>query len=272
MDNILIDFGTIKITYYAIFIVVGMLLAYFFIIKEADKYGYNKEFIGNLFFWTIIFGIIGARLYYVLFNWGYYKENINEIYQIWNGGLAIHGGIIFGILFIMIYCFKYKISITKTFDIFVVGLILGQAIGRWGNFFNQEAHGMETTKEALQSLFIIPQFVINGMKIDGIYYHPTFYYESLWCLLGFILLLIIRQFYKKLKVGQLTSLYLIWYGVGRFFIEVMRTDSLMFKSLKVARVMSVFMILIGLFFFIKKALASRFNNLYVEEYVDEIKF
>ncbi len=272
MNNVFIDLGIIKITFYSLFIVIGMFVAFFVIIKEALKYGYNKEFVSNMFFWTIVFGIIGARLYYVAFNWDYYSSNMSEIYKIWNGGLAIHGGIIFGLIFVILYCLKYKIAVQKTFDILGLGLILGQAFGRWGNFFNQEAHGGETTRAILESFYVIPDFVIKGMNIDGVYYHPTFYYESLWCLVGFILLLIIRKFYKKLKVGQLTSLYFIWYGIGRFFIEGMRTDSLMFGSIRVAQVVSAVLVIFGTILLFKKMFGSRFDNLYVEEYVDEIKF
>lgn len=271
MNNML-DLGFVKISYYAIIILIGIVFAYITIWLEARKYGYDKEFMGNLIFWVIIFGIIGARLYYVLFNMDYYFLNPSEIYKVWNGGLAIHGGIIFGILTTVIYCKKYHISIIKTFDIMVVGLMLGQAIGRWGNFFNGEAHGGEVTRKILESIKIIPNFIIDGMKINGVYYHPTFYYEFLWCILGFIILILIRKFYKYLKLGQLTSLYFIWYGVGRFFIESMRTDSLMFNSFKVAQIISIILVIIGLIIFIKKLVGSKFEDLYEEEYAGEIKF
>lgn len=272
MNNILVDLGFLKITYYSLFIFIGIVFAYIIIKMETKKYGYDKEFINNLIFWVILFGIIGARLYYVLFNLDYYSANPSEIYKIWNGGLAIHGGIILAIMFIFIYSKKYKLGVQKIFDIMSVGLILAQSIGRWGNFFNSEAHGGETTVKALESLLIIPKFVINGMKIDGIYYQPTFYYEFLWCLLGFIILVLVRKFYKYLKVGQLTSLYLIWYGIGRFFIEGMRTDSLMYQGIRVAQVVSISFVVIGLIIFFTKLFSSRFSNLYDEEYADEIKF
>jgi len=266
------DLGFMKINYYAIAILAGIVFAYIVIWLEAKKYGYNKEFMGNLIFWVIIFGIIGARLYYVIFNLDYYMANPSEIYKIWNGGLAIHGGIIFGIIITAIYCKKYEISIIKTFDIFVVGLILGQAVGRWGNFFNGEAHGGAVSRSVLEGLKIVPNFVINGMKIDGVYYHPTFYYEFLWCLLGFIVLLLVRRFYKYLKLGQLTGLYFMWYGIGRLFIESMRTDSLMLGNIKMAQIVSIVLIIIGLILFIKKLIGSKFDYLYEEEYADEIKF
>ncbi|MDD4623967.1 MAG: prolipoprotein diacylglyceryl transferase [Bacilli bacterium] len=272
MNSVLLDLGFIQITYYAIIILIAILCSYFVIVMEANKYNYDKEFLGNLLFWTILFGIIGARLYYVLFNLDYYSANPSEIYKIWNGGLAIHGGIIFGMIFAALYSLKYKGNILKLFDIFGVGLIIGQAIGRWGNFFNTEAHGGETTRIVLEKMLIIPKFVIDGMKIDGVYYQPTFYYEFLWCLLGFIILILIRKFYKYLKVGQLASLYFVWYGIGRFFIEGMRTDSLMYGDIRVAQVVSLLSVFIGASIFVYKLFSNRFSNLYVEEYSNEIKF
>ena len=226
-----------------------MLVACFLIYKEAKKRGIEEDFLVNLTFNTIIIGIIGARLYYVLFNFSYYLDNPVEIFQIWNGGLAIHGGIIAGLLFIIYYCKKHEVNLWKMLDIIVVGLIIAQAIGRWGNFFNSEAYGPITTAAHLKSLGI-PQFIIDGMYILGEYRQPTFFYESVWCLFGFLAMLIIRQ-YKYLKIGQLTSFYLIWYGIIRFIIEAMRTDSLMLGPLKMAQLVSLVFIVSGIIIFIK---------------------
>ena len=270
--NSFVDLGFIKISYYAILILTAMVIGYFLVWIEARKYDYKKEFIGNLLFWVIIFGIIGARLYYVAFNLEYYQANTSEIYKIWNGGLAIHGGIALGLITAVIYCKKYAVNISKTFDIMSIALIFAQAVGRWGNFFNSEAYGSEVSRKTLEAIKIIPEFVINGMNINDVYYHPTFYYESLWCIIGFILLLLVRKFYKYLKIGQLTSLYFVWYGIGRFFIEALRTDSLMYGDIKVAQAVSLLLILVGLASFIKKMFSSRFENLYIEEFADEIRF
>jgi phosphatidylglycerol:prolipoprotein diacylglycerol transferase len=272
MTGMLADLGVIKITWYSIMILSGVIIAGLLIIKEAKKYNINNEFITNLIFWTIFFGIIGARLYYVAFEWSYYSSHIDSIWKIWEGGLAIHGGIITGLLFIIFYCNKYKVKIFKVLDITVVGLIIAQALGRWGNFFNGEAHGPETTALALEKIGIIPRFVIEGMSINGVYYQPTFYYEFLWCMLGFIILLLVRWLYKYLKTGQLTAIYFMWYSVGRFFIEGMRTDSLMLGNIKVAQVVSVLLFIVGLFIFIKNLRGSKLENLYKEEYISEIKF
>ena len=249
MEKVALDLGPIQIYWYSIFIFIGMLVACFLIYKEAKKRGIEEDFLVNLTFNTIIIGIIGARLYYVLFNFSYYLDNPVEIFQIWNGGLAIHGGIIAGLLFIIYYCKKHEVNLWKMLDIIVVGLIIAQAIGRWGNFFNSEAYGPITTAAHLKSLGI-PQFIIDGMYILGEYRQPTFFYESVWCLFGFLAMLIIRQ-YKYLKIGQLTSFYLVWYGIIRFIIEAMRTDSLMLGPLKMAQLVSLVFIVSGIIIFIK---------------------
>lgn len=270
MDRIALDLGFIQIYWYSLFIFFGILVATFVILKECKRQNINEDFIVNLIFYTVIFGLIGARLYYVCFNLDYYLKYPLEILEIWNGGLAIHGGIIAGLLCIFIYCKKYNAKLLKLLDIVVVGLIIGQAIGRWGNFFNQEAYGAITTLENLQKLGI-PDFIIDGMYIGGAYRQPAFLYESIWCLAGFVALLIVRH-YRYLKTGQLTGVYLIWYSVGRFFIEGMRTDSLMLGSLKMAQVISIVGIIIGVMMLILCRKGSRFDNLYKEAEKKEITF
>lgn len=245
MNPIFIKIGNIQIYWYSIFILLAIISACILVFNEAKKQKIPKQFLDNLFFYTILFGLIGARLYYVIFE---YKQYINDpisIFKVWEGGLAIHGGIIAGLITIIVMCKKNNIKILKMTDIVVVGLIIGQAIGRWGNFFNSEAYGSATTLENLQNLFI-PNFIINGMNINGTYYHPTFLYESLWNIIGFVILLILRKS-KKIKLGQLTGIYFVWYGIGRFFIEGMRQDSLMlFGILKQAQIISILMIIIGI--------------------------
>lgn len=271
MDAILIDFGFIKIYWYSVMILLGCITGYLVAKGEAKKFEIPRDYMFNLFFYLIIFSIIGARLYYVVFNWNYYSKHLIEIIQIWNGGLAIHGGIVFGLLFTIFYTKKYKFSTFRILDILVVGLLIGQAIGRWGNFFNGEAHGPATTLSQLQSLFI-PEFIIEGMKINGVYYHPTFLYESLWCLIGFIVILFVRRM-RYIKVGQVTSFYLIWYGIGRFLIESLRTDSLMFFGLKQAQIVSVIMIVVGVIIFIIKNKGSKLDNRYNDgSDIGEIRF
>lgn len=272
MNSIAFSILNIDVTWYSICILVGVIVAGALFLGECKKYEINLDFATNLIFWTVIIGIIGARIYFVLFNLPYYSENPSEIYKIWNGGLAIHGGIIAGVLFIIFYSLKYKVRALKITDMAAVGLIIAQAIGRWGNFFNSEAHGPETTRRVLENIKIIPEFVINGMNINNTYYQPTFYYESLWCLLGFILLLLVRKFYEYLKAGQLTGIYLIWYGIGRFFIESMRTDSLMLGSFKIAQTVSILMFITGLILLILGFKGSKFENRYDDYEVEDVKF
>lgn len=271
MDSVFLDLGFVQIYWYSIFIFLGLFVGGFFALFESKKFGISEDFMINMIFYLIPISIIGARLYYVMFNLQYYSQNTNEIFQIWNGGLAIHGGIIFGVLWIMIYCAKYKVRFIRILDILAPGLIIGQAIGRWGNFFNQEAYGSIVSLEFLQKIKL-PQFIIDGMYINGNYYHPTFLYESLFNLLGFIILLFIRR-KKYIKLGQITSLYLIWYGIGRLIIEAMRMDSLMWGDFKVAQLISLMMIIFGVIIFIVKLRGSVFDNRYNDRGdVDEIKF
>ena len=239
------------------------------IMKEAKRHNYPTDFVFNMCFWAIIFGIIGARIYFVVFNLDLYT-NFWDIFKIWEGGLAIHGGIIFGLLTCLIYCKKYKARLVRLLDFVAPALLLAQAIGRWGNFFNQEAHGAATTLEHLQNLHI-PQFIIDGMNIGGIYYEPTFLYESLWCLVGLIIILIVRRI-QITKVGQPTAIYLMWYGIGRFVIESMRTDSLMLGGFKVAQIVSVVMIIIVLLMLMITSRKGRYEDLYDQDSTNAVRF
>lgn len=249
MNAILVDLGFIQIYWYSGMLFIGFLLGGYLLLHEARRFGIDDEFIINMFFYTIPVSIVGARLYYVAFNWDFYKNSLVDILKIWEGGLAIHGGVLFGLLFVIFYSKKHKQSPLRIMDMAAIGLITGQIIGRWGNFFNSEAHGPATTLETLKSLHI-PNFIIEGMKIDGVYYHPTFLYEALWNLIGLIALLIIRR-RRFVKVGQIVGLYMIWYGIGRFLIEIMRTDALMFNGLKVAQVASIILVVTGFIFVIR---------------------
>lgn len=259
MNPILIEIGPVSIYWYSITMLLAIFVGSYIFFKEARKKGYDEEFLTNLIFYGAIFGIIGARIYYVIFNLNYYLQNPFEIIAIWNGGLAIHGAIIGGAAWFIYYSKKYKKNYLKIFDLAAPGLILAQAIGRWGNFFNGEAHGPVVAKEVLEKM-PIPDFVINGMKIGENYYHPTFLYESVWNLLGFILIIILRK-KLKLKTGTITGIYFMWYSVCRFFIESLRTDSLMLGSIKVAQLVSVILFLLGLFLVLYKRKDTRTNRL-----------
>ena len=199
MNPIMLDLGLIQIKWYSFFIFIAMITGSILFFLEAKKKGLKNEDIENILFYGLLIGILGTRLYYVLFNLDYYFSNPLEILMVWKGGLAIHGGIIGGLIVMIVYSKKKNLNLLMLLDIIVVGLILAQAIGRWGNFFNSEAYGRITSLEALKELHI-PMFVIKGMLIDDYYREPTFYYESICSFVGFIILFIARMKYKDLNL------------------------------------------------------------------------
>jgi len=245
MNRVFISIGNINIYWYSVLIVVSIVIGMYFSLKEAVKNGLGKEFLYDLIFYLIPIAIIGARVYYVTFNFSLFQDDILSIFRVWEGGLAIYGSVIASLLFIIFYCKKKNKDVLLTVDTLVPYLILGQSIGRWGNFINQEAHGAVTSLEYLESMHI-PSFIIEGMYINGEYYIPTFLFESLWCLLGFIVLLIIRKKNKYNNKGLLVFTYFVWYGIGRFFIEGLRTDSLYLGIFRVSQIVSIILILIGI--------------------------
>ena len=245
MNRTILSIGNFHIYCYSVLIATGIIIGLYLLMKEASKQNISKDTVIDIAFYTIIWGIIGARIYYVIFNIKPYLSNPLSILYVWEGGLAIYGGIIGGLITLAYQTKKKNIALGKLTDMIVPSLILAQAIGRWGNFFNQEAHGGIVTLEFLKKIHI-PNFIIKGMYINGNYYHPTFFYESLWCLLGFILLIIIRRLLKNSKDGTLTFIYLIWYGIGRFFIEGLRTDSLYLGIFRISQIVSIVIIIIGI--------------------------
>lgn len=244
MNPILLSFGPIQIHWYSFFIALGLLIGGYMVLKESKKHGILEDNMIDFFFVLLPISFVGARLYFVVFHLDYYLTYPIDIIKVWEGGLAIHGGIIAGGLYLLYFTRKNNYSPLFFCDTIVISLILGQAIGRWGNFMNGEAYGPVTTLSFLKSLHL-PQFIIDGMKINGVYHQPTFLYESLWCLLGFIIMLCLKNL-KSLKLGTLTSFYLIWYGIERLFVEQLRTDSLMLGPFKIAQIVSFVFILIGL--------------------------
>lgn len=257
MNRILFSIGPITIYWYSITMLIAVLVGIYLAMLESKKQGMHS-FISDLISYIIIFGIIGARLYYIIFNFDSYKNDILSIFKIWEGGIAIYGAIIGGLLAIIYFARKRNQSIIQTTDIIVPGLLLSQSIGRWGNFFNGEAHGTSVTLEFLKSLYL-PDFIINGMYINGSYYHPTFLYESLWCLLGFIILIVIRKLTKR-KNGIMTFGYFIWYGTGRLFIEGLRTDSLYLGNYRISQIVSIILILFGIIGIIIKLVKGNKNE------------
>lgn len=270
MNPVMFKIGSVGIRWYSVLILIGVLVGEYVLKKEAKRFSMNWDFIFNLSFWTIIFGIIGARIYYVIFNWSQYENNLLDIFKIWEGGLAIHGGILVGAITVYFYCKKARANTLKILDMAIPSVIIAQAIGRWGNFFNSEAYGKVVSLAHLEKLHL-PRFIIDGMYIDGVYRQPTFLYESIWCLIGFFILLYIRR-NKYTKIGTITGTYLIWYSTGRFFIESMRTDSLMLGGFRVAQIISIILFALGLVLIIRNKRQGKFENLYNSDKDNNVRF
>ncbi len=262
MNRVAFNIFGFNVYYYSLCILLGVIVAYILITREGKKQGLTKEFTSDLIFYTLIIGILGARVYYCVFNLDYYLANPSEILKIYNGGLAIHGGVIAGLIFVYFYTKKKNVSFIKILDIVAPAVIIAQSFGRWGNFFNQEAHGGITTYQNLKNMHI-PEFIINGVHIEGKYYYPTFFFESIWCLIGFIILMIARK-NKNLRKGFQIGFYFIWYGIGRFFIEALRTDSLMFFNLKIAQIVSLIGIIIGIIIIVTNRNKKYYNEMEVK--------
>ena len=245
VNRVLVTIGPVSIYWYSFLVLVAVLIGYEIVIQYSKKLNFHVAEITDMVLYLVLWSVVGARLYYVIFNFDAFRDNLIGVFQIWRGGLAIYGAIIAAFLYIIYYCFKRKISFVRVLDIYSLSLLLGQAIGRWGNFFNQEAYGGSTTYEALRSLHI-PEFVIRGMYIENVYRQPTFLYESLWCFIGVIILFYIRK-KKGEVVGKQICFYFLWYGFGRFFIEGLRSDSLYVGVFKVSQIVSVILFFIGLF-------------------------
>lgn len=241
MDPIAIRLGPLEIRWYAICILLGLVLGVYLATKEAPRKKILQDDILDFILLAFPLSIIGARIYYVVFSWSEYKDNLLSVFAIWNGGIAIYGGLITGAL-VLYFFTRYRFINTLDFlDVVAPSVMIAQAIGRWGNFFNQEAYG-----KAVASLDYLPAFIRDQMYIDGAYRQPTFLFESLWNLLGFGLICVLRRRPNLLKQGEITAFYLIWYGFGRLLIEGLRTDSLMFLGIRVSQWLSGLLILIGI--------------------------
>lgn len=224
------------VMWYGILIGIGVVLAVIISYNRANRHGIESERILDLVIWILPIGVIGARLYYVIFDWDYYStQGFISIINTRGGGLAIHGGIIAGAITAYLLCKHYKIEFLEILDLLLPAVALAQAIGRWGNFFNSEAHGGPTD---------LPWAIL----VNGEYVHPTFLYESIWCLGLFFFLSYIDNHRKF--TGQVACLYGILYSVERFFVEGLRTDSLMIGSFRQAQMISITILLVSLILYI----------------------
>lgn len=245
INRVAFDLFGLQIYWYAIIIVSAIAIALWLSNREALRVGLKEDDMTNFILWALPIAIIGARLYYILFDLGPYLADPIQIFNTRSGGLAIYGGLIAAVIVLIVYTRHNFIDPWLFLDVVSPSVMLAQAMGRWGNFTNHEAFGGETTRQFLESIHL-PQFIINNMYIDGAFRQPTFFYESMWSLLGFILILIIR---KKVTVkrGELFLGYVTWYSFGRFFIEGMRTDSLyFFGGLRVSQVLSLILFVGGI--------------------------
>ncbi|GAB6257352.1 MULTISPECIES: prolipoprotein diacylglyceryl transferase [Peribacillus] len=262
LNPIAIDLGPIQVHWYGLIIGFGVLLGLIIALRESERRGLDKEIFTDMILFAVPIAIISARIYYVIFQWEYYSQNPGDIIKIWNGGIAIHGALIGSVLTAIVFAKVKKVSFWKLADIAAPSLLLGQAIGRWGNFMNQEAHGGEITRSFLENMHL-PEFIINQMYINGTYYHPTFLYESIWNILGVIILLSLRK--VNLRRGELFLTYVIWYSIGRYYIEGLRTDSLMLTdSLRIAQVISIVLVAVAIALVVYRRVRGHADKRYLD--------
>ncbi|MGE6231398.1 prolipoprotein diacylglyceryl transferase [Paenibacillus chitinolyticus] len=229
LNPVAFKLGPISVHWYGIILGTAALIGLLLVIREGKRFKLQPEFFMDLLLIGVPSAIVAARIYYVAFQWENYKNNLSEIIAIWHGGIAIYGALIGAIIAALIYVRRKGYSFWRIADICAPGLIVGQMIGRWGNFVNQEAHGGPVSESFLRNALHLPDWIVNQMNIEGIFYHPTFLYESVWNFVGLLLLFWLRR-RPFLRAGELFMSYFIWYSLGRFFIEGLRTDSLDFTG------------------------------------------
>ncbi|MBE6596412.1 MAG: prolipoprotein diacylglyceryl transferase [Ruminococcaceae bacterium] len=263
VNPVAIDLGKIEIRWYALIITLGMILAAVYCIFRAKQEGISMDNLFDMVLFGILFGIVGARTYYVLMKLDTY-DSFLEMIAIWKGGLAIYGGIIGGALTILVICKIRKINPFKALDMAAPAVMIGQILGRWGNFFNGEAYGTKVAADSI--LYPLRMGLLPNIDSYSVmyYYHPTFFYESLWNLVGFIL---INLVYKKKKFdGQIFYMYISWYGFGRMFIEGLRTDSLYIGEFRVSQVVAFICVIVGVIMLIYNLLRERRRRMTAESY------
>ena len=224
-----IQLGPLTIHFYGLIIAVGMLLAVLYASKRSKEFGLKEDDLIDGVLWVAPFAIICARLYYCIFEWDQYASNPISILYIWNGGLAIYGGVLGAVIGLSVFCKVRKIKATAMMDVVSLGLLIGQMVGRWGNFMNREAFGAPTDSFLRMGLYNTATGAVE-------YYHPTFLYESLWNFVGFLLLHFLSK--KRKYDGQVALGYVAWYGLGRAFIEGLRMDSLYWGPFRVSQVLA----------------------------------
>ncbi|SDO46247.1 prolipoprotein diacylglyceryl transferase [Alkalicoccus daliensis] len=263
LNPVAFELGPITVFWYGILIGLGAFLGYLLANHEAKKRGLPDDLLADLLMFALPAAIIGARIYYVIFRWDQFADDPISVLYIWEGGIAIHGALIASVITGLIFAKKRGVSFWKLADITAPGILLGQAIGRWGNFMNQEVYGGEVSRGFLESL-LLPEFIINQMFIDGAYHHPTFLYESIWNILGVALLLYLRR--VNLRRGEMFLTYVIYYSIGRLIIEGIRTDYLLlFGTLRTAQVLSIILIVGGIALILYRRKAGLADKRYLDD-------
>ena len=224
-----IQIGSFTIYYYALIIALGVMLAVMYALKRCKQFGLKQDDILDGVLWILPVAVICARAYYCIFSWDSYKNDLLSLFNIRKGGLAIYGGVIGAALCVIVHCRIKKISLLATLDMVALGFLIGQAVGRWGNFFNREAFGAATESFLRMGL-------LNTTTGEFEYYHPTFLYESLWNAAGFVLLHLLSK--RRRYDGQIALGYVAWYGLGRTFIEGLRMDSLYWGAFRVSQLLA----------------------------------
>lgn len=227
-----------EIYLYGVVIALSFIFGILYSAKRAPEFGIHPDSFYDLMIWLIPLSILGARLYFVAFQADYYLQHPKEILAVWEGGLAIYGGLIAGFITMLLFCRLRKISFPAMLDVSSFGVLIGQSLGRWGNFFNREAFGAQTD--------IFCRMGLTDPSGSTVYVHPTFLYESLWNFTGFLLLVFFSKTGRRRYNGQLILLYLFWYGLGRSWIEGLRTDSLYLwnTGIRVSQLLSICLVLI----------------------------
>lgn len=254
-----------SIAWYGVIIAVGMVLGVILAIYRARKQGLKDDLIFDFILLALPIAIICARGYYVIFEWDSYSGDILSIFKIWKGGLAIYGGVIGGLVTAILFCRHHKFPLFRFLDLVVPSLVLGQAIGRWGNFVNQEAFGNLVENSSLQ-------FFPYAVYIDalGEWHQATFFYESMWNVCLLVAMLIISR--KEPKTGTMTCMYFVFYGLGRFLIEGLRTDSLyIISGIRASQVLSLLLILGGMLLYVVFVRRNKMKHTYLGKYANKDK-
>lgn len=255
INRVAFTVGPLTIYWYGIIVVSGIVLAIAYAMHRSREFGIDPDKLLDVAMYSVIAGIVGARIYYVAFTWDYYKDHLNEVVQIWNGGIAFYGGIIGALVCAFLLCKRWKIPFISAADIALPCVLLGQGIGRWGNFMNVEAFGCYTesvlrmVSPRVDEYFHLNPQLLPGftpeevMNMTEIPVHPTFLYESLWLILGFVVIMIYSK--HRRFTGEMALMYFAWNGFGRMFIEGIRTDSLMIGFIRVSQALAIILVVVS---------------------------